>query len=523
MKRVVLVFVLMCVLGLWSSAAAGSNGEGTLLDPSSLPEGWVLIGDYLASPSELEQFSVRLGVQVVVLRNYVFSTPAGQLQVNLVLTETEQEAASLQELFLSFHPPENVGLSGRRVIEVVTEIPELARWAQEKLVFSAEESCDQAALQELRAYLEAWSWPVFSWQDLTENLAKELPAYRIFLVGESHGAACNQELESALLQFLVQEGGVRSLLLELSPSIVGFLREYVATGDEALLEFAFSQVRGTYFFTRENYNHWQHVRRLAQALPAGEELRLIGLDIEHQPLLAFRYLQHLLDGLDDRLWAATKLAQIGQVLRGELRLNYTEAVRFTSDLLVELETEEVKEALGRLWGEVELVLSSLLAGLELQTVSGTEWNNGREQAMYANLLRQVSPEGGEKYFGQWGLNHVFQGQQLGVDWLASRIDQMEGFAGSILSLVLVYSGSERISQDGTQPVPLDTYRSSAGILADLSGEQPLLVKLDGPESPFTQNLIWKLNEVAPTAGVTTDYYQYILFVPRAQASSPLAF
>src|SRR5690606_15828073 len=167
--------------------------------------------------------------------------------------------------------------------------------------------------------------------------------------------------------------------------------------------------------------------------------------------------------------------------------------------------------------------SSLLAGLELQTVSGTEWNNGREQAMYANLLRQVSPEGGEKYFGQWGLNHVFQGQQLGVDWLASRIDQMEGFAGSILSLVLVYSGSERISQDGTQPVPLDTYRSSAGILADLSGEQPLLVKLDGPESPFTQNLIWKLNEVAPTAGVTTDYYQYILFVPRAQASSPLAF
>ena len=60
------------------------------------------------------------------------------------------------------------------------------------------------------------------------------------------------------------------------------------------------------------------------------------------------------------------------------------------------------------------------------------------------------------------------------------------------------------------------------ILAELAGDEPLLVKLDGINSPFGQKLVWKLRDAAPTRGVTTDYFQYLLFVPKTTASKPLA-
>lgn len=519
MKRLVLMLLVICLL---PGAAGAFAGEGTRLDPSSLPEDWALVGEYSASPSDLERFSAQLGAQVVLLRNYLFSTPIGQIQINWVLTETETEAEALHELFLGFHPPEMVGRSGRRVLEIVTEYPELVEPAKAALRFVPEEAdpLDQAAVRE---YLSSWSWSVPDWESAAHRLVAELENYRVFLVGESHGASCNQQLESAILECLVLQGGVRNLLLELSPSIVGFLREYVETGDETLLDLAFSSVKGTYFFTQENYAHWQNIRTLRQALPAGESLRLIGLDVEHQPLLALQYLQRLMDHGQISGLSTTKLANIGRVLQGELSLDYAGAVSFVEGLLLELETEQAQDALGGLVDEFELVLSSLLAGLKLHTIEdGVAWNNSRDQAMYRNFLTQVSPAGGDRYFGQWGLNHVFQGQQAGVDWLGSLISNTDGFSNAVCSLAIVYADGEQRSQDGKQVLPLSNYAGNNQILAELAGDEPLLVKLDGINSPFGQKLVWKLRDAAPTRGVTTDYFQYLLFVPKTTASKPLA-
>lgn len=53
------------------------------------------------------------------------------------------------------------------------------------------------------------------------------------------------------------------------------------------------------------------------------------------------------------------------------------------------------------------------------------------------------------------------------------------------------------------------------------GDNPLLIKLNSPESPFGEQLIWKTRDPKPWEGVTTDYCQYILFVPNGKPSSPL--
>ena len=48
MKRLVLMLLVICLL---PGAAGAFAGEGTRLDPSSLPEDWALVGEYSASPA----------------------------------------------------------------------------------------------------------------------------------------------------------------------------------------------------------------------------------------------------------------------------------------------------------------------------------------------------------------------------------------------------------------------------------------------------------------------------------------
>ena len=88
--------------------------------------------------------------------------------------------------------------------------------------------------------------------------------------------------------------------------------------------------------------------------------------------------------------------------------------------------------------------------------------------MYRNFLTQVSPAGGDRYFGQWGLNHVFQGQQAGVDWLGSLISNTDGFSNAVCSLAIVYADGEQRSQDGKQVLPLSNYAGNNQILAELA-------------------------------------------------------
>ena len=518
MRRILLAVVLTCFLLIGTVHAW--NGEGTVIDLSSLPENWVFAGDYLASQSDRVMFSNQLGVTVKVLRNYMLSTPQGNLQINLVVTETEEQAEEVYHLFLQMHSPEQVALRGCRVMEILTDHLPLVEQARLTLRFDSEivPTVDAAVL---RDYLTRYSWPVHELQTVVTQLQTEVEDYSIFLVGESHGMAINQELESALLEFFVTEGGVQNYLLELSPSVVGFLREYLETGDEELLKFVFSSVAGTYFATEESYRHWRGVYGLYQSLPEERQFSLLGVDVEHNPLLALQYLQHLLDKVESNELSGTRLGEIARVLRGERSIYSDEMHAFLTGLLSELETEVVQIELGILVEEFELVLSSLLETASLPTPNGSLlWNAARDKAMYASFLKQADKDGEAKYFGQWGLNHVFQGEQMGVDWFASFVDTTETYEGAIFSMVLVYEDSHYLTSFTHDALPFSSYQTESNLVGQLAAGKPLLVKLDGSGSPFDQEMLWKITGFSPVSGMTTDYYQYLLFIPGAAPSTP---
>lgn len=519
MGRIVLVVILTCCLSI--GIAQAWDGEGTVLNRSSLPEQWIITTDYLASTGELQVFSNQLGVTIELLRNYVLSTPEGSLQINFVITETEEQAQALYELFLGVHAPENVGLNGCRVMEVLTNNFELVELAQATLGFDLEsvETEDSAALKE---YVKRWSWSVQDLQTVTDQLHSELEAYKIFLVGESHGISFNQELESGLLEFFVREGGVQNYLLELSPSVVGFLREYIETGNEELLNLVFTAVEGTYFGTVENYRHWRRVHDLYQSLPDENKFTLLGVDVEHQPILSFQYLNHLLGQVENSELLETKLGEIGMVLRGERSVYDSEVREFLAELLAELETEAVQTKLGVLAEEFELVLSNLIVGVDLPTTDAVSRYAIRDRAMYTNFLKQADKHSEAKYFGQWGLNHVYQNEQMGVEWFASFLDKTEVYNDTVFSMVLVYQDSHYMESFSHETLPFDNYLTGTNLLGQLAANNPLLVKLNGPESPFMEELIWNFRQALPLRGVTTDYYQYLLFVPGATPSTPWA-
>ena len=48
-----------------------------------------------------------------------------------------------------------------------------------------------------------------------------------------------------------------------------------------------------------------------------------------------------------------------------------------------------------------------------------------------------------------------------------------------------------------------------------------LFKLTGKQSSFNKELIWMLDRKEPQKGVTTDYFQYLLFLRGFKASTPL--
>lgn len=518
MRRILLAVVLTCFLLIGTVHAWG--GEGTVLDLSSLPENWVFAGDYLASQSDLVMFSNQLGVSVKVLRNYMLSTPQGNLQINLVVTETEEQAEEVYHLFLQVHSPEQVALKGCRVMEILTDHLLLVEQARSTLRFNLEivPTVDAAVLRE---YLTGYSWPVHHLQTVTTQLRTEVEDYSIFLVGESHGMAINQELESALLEFFVTEGGVQNYLLELSPSVVGFLREYLETGDEDLLNFVFSSVAGTYFATEESYRHWRGVYDLYQSLPEDKQFSLLGVDVEHNPLMALQYLQRLIDRVESNELSETRLGEIARVLRGERSIYSDEMHAFLAGLLAELEMEVVRSELGSLVEEFELVLSGLLQTVSLPTPNGSLlWNAARDKAMYASFLKQADKDGKAKYFGQWGLNHVFQGEQMGIDWFASFVDTTETYEGAIFSMVLVYEDSHYLTSFTHDVLPFSSYQTESNLVGQLAAGKPLLMKLNGSESPFGQEMLWKIKGFSPVSGVTTDYYQYLLFMPGATPSTP---
>jgi len=340
---------------------------------------------------------------------------------------------------------------------------------------------------------------------------------KIFLTGEAHGVGVNQELQFEFLKFFVKNANVRFYVLEHPFSTAYFLNQYLRHGDDKLLLEILS-FYGPSFFTRETFRHWQQVREFWLSLPDDRKFRLVGVDMEHNILSAIRYLQGFEASQDLTLTTKEELMKILVDIQNDIERN----------------TTYYQTVLGNDYFGYRLVLDNLIDYLTLDENArpgSVRWYRSRDAKMFNNFLRQTEEVGNTRFFGQFGNSHVYQSEQGMVQWFAAKLnDPSSPYHNEVLSIVYLYKNCSYIANlhgtaqpiPGTpQPIPLDTYISDNGVLSEIAGDQMLFTKLNGSNSPFVKELIWELPQQRPWTGTTTDYFQYVVFIPNSKASEPL--
>ena len=224
------------------------------------------------------------------------------------------------------------------------------------------------------------------------------------------------------------------------------LNKYLATGDESILEEMYKPIKGTFGWNKESYAIWGKVYEFNKSLPEDEKIKIIGIDIEHQYVNAIRYMNSLIPGRK----APEEIKDLISLV-SEMYNNIN--TKQSADIYVELSNkldESIKsnpKLYSEFFGEnlfgFELVNENIIAQVKAYKAGDMSFNQIRDDKIYDNFKKiyQHIPKG--KYYGQWGLNHVFQKAQGNVDWLASLMNNSDSpVKGKVLSIVYLYNNCD---------------------------------------------------------------------------------
>ena len=311
---------------------------------------------------------------------------------------------------------------------------------------------------------------IYSKKETMKDLSiidNDLKDHEIFLIGENHGVKANVELKMKFLKYFKKKINFKYYICELPFSMTYFLNRYLETGNDAILKDIYEPTKGTYAWNKDEYDYWRDLYKYNKTLPSDDKIILIGIDIEHQPKNAFRFMEYCLNN------------------------GY--------------------------YSKFEHVNNNLLNMLEVY--HSNNFNGIRDQKLYENFLSISShlPKG--KYFGQIGLSHVFQRAFPYVNWFASFLNnESSPFKGKVLSVAYAYQNCKYL-----YPTKRKNYVSHINTL-DLSmvefnnfiNSKYAIFKLNQKDSPFDEKLIWPLNHKFPENGVTTDYFQYLVVIKDSE-------
>ena len=348
----------------------------------------------------------------------------------------------------------------------------------------------------------------------------DISAAQIFMLGEAHGMPVNNDLDLALLAWLHRAAGVRVYLCEFGHATAFLINRYFATGDEQLLDLFFSAVRGTQIWNREYRDFFVRFRRWNAALPEDDGIRLVGLDIEHNPTFAVWALGEWVresraagrePGVDIAGFA-TRLAAIGT------RIESPEASALAREAPDDFAAHQAawSSLLGSLLADFEIVTANLRQRNSAYAArQDGNFNQIRDRAMYETFLKLYPTLHGARCYGRWGSAHIAQAPIESTRWIATYLNEPDSpVAGKVLSIWPFYEKSQALSPAGdgryrvrnvSESLPPPGLSSFAGPVT--------LVRLAGESSPFAAFPFMgrNLGEVA----------QYAVVIRGATAAHPL--
>lgn len=249
-------------------------------------------------------------------------------------------------------------------------------------------------------------------------------------------------MEIRLLDYFVRRAGVKYLLIEHGYSQAMQYNLYLETGDESILREEVKGLKGTLSYTKEFFNYWQQVYQLNQRLSPENKILVIGIDLDWLPSV-HKYLSKELQEIDLR-----ELPSLQNLLD-----NYNDSIpqgnytKTYEEILLEYKNANKSIFSEQQKFEITYIFKNLIHSADaFSQVEHLDIHRKRDMYMYENFIELYNHFPVGKFFGQWGLNHIYQSPQLGVNWLAYLLNTEESspVKGKILSMATYYKNCQRI-------------------------------------------------------------------------------
>jgi hypothetical protein len=218
--------------------------------------------------------------------------------------------------------------------------------------------------------------------------------HTFFFTAEEHWQAVNGQIAFRFLTYLHQQAGVRNLVLEGGYSYAHLLNRYLQSGNEQLLILA---LYDTPVCPVNQVQFFKQIYAFNQTLPPAQQIRLIGIDLEHSPLLVTECLYQLLPkkpltaGVRDKIKELKAMHDAEGYVEKDARRYYRQLHK---------EVIERKRAYRRYWGEdfwrFEMILENLVMGFDSPVLRELVYAHGdekkRELRLFENYLLLVKKE-----------------------------------------------------------------------------------------------------------------------------------
>lgn len=362
-----------------------------------------------------------------------------------------------------------------------------------------------------------------------EILDKDIIDKEIFLTGEVHGIKTNLELQMKFLKYFKYKTDFKYYLLEQSYSSAYFLNKYLETGDINILKDIFKELKGSYSWNKDSYKFWIDLYEYNNTLSEDQKIVIVGLDIELQPTTAYMYLATVIPENDAPEQIREMIDRIIITANRLDKIDFASIYGITKKIKKDIEINEkiYREYLGENYFGFKLVVKNILNYEEASKNkrNQVDWNNLRDSMIYENfeIVNRRLPKG--KYFGQWGVNHLFQSKEKDIKWFASRLnDENSAFKDKILSIAYNYENCSQMGKMGDQQYIINNINFTFPYIKvsnDIIGGNLNIYKLNGEYSPFfnipmNHTFSQKLLEKP-----VTDFIQYVVYVKDSGPTEPL--
>ncbi|MCK4956014.1 MAG: erythromycin esterase family protein [Candidatus Cloacimonetes bacterium] len=358
-------------------------------------------------------------------------------------------------------------------------------------------------------------------------LESDLNKNQIFLTGEVHNIKINSKLKMNFIKYFKQKLNFKYLLCEYSYSMSYFLNQYLRSGNDKILKEIYEPLSDSLGTNQDIYDHWKFLYKYNLTLNYNDRIQVIGVDIEHQPINAYKFLIEILPEHNIPKIIESKIKNIRTIYKDLQNNNYTSYYNSAKELQTDIRnnTSSYEEFLGSNLYSFKLVVNNILNSVDAYKFEDNEaeWNNYRDQKIFENfcLIESQLPEG--NFYGQLGASHIFQSKDNDVMWFAAHLNSPTSkYTNKVISILFNYIDCEMgYREEIYSTTPFNYVFPYLETVNKTLGGKINIYKLNSNDVPFSEMMMYDIYSGNETDESVVNFIQYIVVIKNSEASKPL--